>query len=120
MRQPHISTPGTDTFLVAIESFEDGAMHGVLDSVGMKAPARFNSVPSLILMIDNLLDQQEESLQPLIRQIDPSFVPTIELEVLFRHNHSWQGRVRWDSGQKQATFKSVLELLYILEMVFGD
>lgn len=120
MRQPHISTPGTDTFLVSIESFEDGAMRGVLDSVGMKAPVRFNSLPSLIIMIDNLLDQQEESLQPIIRQIDPSFVPTIELEVLFRHNHSWQGRIRWDSGQKQATFKSVLELLFIFEMAFGD
>lgn len=49
MRRPHISTPGTDTFLVSIESFEDGAMRGVLDSVGMKAPARFNSLPSLTL-----------------------------------------------------------------------
>lgn len=120
MRQPHITTPGTDTFLVSIESFEDGAMRGVLDSVGMTAPARFNSLPSLIIMIDNILDQQEEALQPVIRQIDPSFVPTMELEVLFRHNHTWQGRVRWDSGQKQATFKSVLELLIILEMAFGD
>lgn len=120
MRQPHITTPGADTFLIAIESFEDGVMKGVFDSVGMVAPSRFDSLIGLILMIDNILDQQEEALQPVIRQIDPSFAPTIELEVLFRQHHTWQGLIRWDSGQKQATFKSVLELLFILEMAFGD
>lgn len=31
MRQPHIATPGTDAFLVAVESFDDGAMKGVLE-----------------------------------------------------------------------------------------
>lgn len=120
MLQPHIATPGTDTFLIAIDSVEDGSMKGWFDSVGMTAPLSFNSLSSLIIMIDNILDQQEEALQPVIRQIDPSFVPTIELEILFRHNHSWQGRARWDGGLKQATFKSVLELLVIFEMVFGD
>lgn len=120
MRQPHITSPGSDTFLISIESFEDGTMKGVFDSVGMTAPSSFTSLTGLILMIDNILDQQEEALQPVIRQIDPSFVPTIELEVLFRQHHTWQGRVRWDSGQKQATFKSVLDLLFIIEMAFGD
>lgn len=120
MRQPHISTPGSDTFLVRIDSLEDGSMKGALDSVSIAAPLDFNSLTNLIITIDTLLDQQEESPQSSIRQIDPTFVPTIELEVFFRHNHTWQGRVRWDSGQKQATFKSVLELLIILEMALGD
>lgn len=120
MRKPQIATPGTDTFLVQIDSFEDGTMTGVLDSVGMDAPWKFNSIPSLLIYIDSVLDQQEEGSQPTIRQVDAGFVPTIEIEVLFRHNHTWQGRIRWDSNQKQATFKSVLELLVILEAVFGD
>ena len=120
MRQLHVTTPGSDTFFIRVDSYEDGAMKGAFDSVCMAGPCEFNSLPSLIIMIDNVLDQQEEALAPVIRQIDPSFVPTIELEVLFRHNHTWQGRVRWESGQKQATFKSVLELMVILEMAFGE
>lgn len=120
MLQPHVATPGTDTFLVSIDSVEDGTIRGVFDSVGMTAPQSFNGLPSLIIMIDNILDQQEEASHPVIRQIDSSFIPTIELEILFRHNHSWQGRARWDGGLKQATFKSVLELLVIFEMAFGD
>lgn len=120
MRRPQIATPGSETFLIRVDSSDDGCMKGVFDSVGMAGPSRFNSLSSLIIMIDNLLDQQEEALQPSIRQIDPSFVATLEVDVLFRQNHSWQGVVRWDSGQKHATFKSVLELLMIIEMVFGD
>lgn len=120
MRQPHITTPGADTFLVSIESFHNGAMEGMLDSVGMTGPCKYTSLLDLIIMIDNILDQQEEALRPVLRQVDPSFVAAFELEVLFRHHHTWQGRIRWASGQKQATFKSVLELLFILEMAFGD
>lgn len=120
MRQPHIATPGTETFLVRVDSIDNGNMTGVFDSVSMKGPSSFKSLSNLIIMVDNLLDQQEEALSPTIRQIDTAFVPTLELDVLFRQNHSWQGVVRWDSGQKHATFKSVLELLVILEMVLGD
>lgn len=120
MRQPHIASPGTDTFLISIDSYEDGKMTGTLDSVTMSAPVAFSSLPRLIMLIDNILDQQIESLGSTLRPIDPSFNPAAELEVLFRHNHTWQGRIKWDSGQKQATFKSVLELLFIIEMAFGD
>lgn len=120
MRQLQVTAPGSDTFFVRVDSFENDTMKGVFDSVSMSGPSEFKSLVDLILMIDNILDQQEEALEPVIRQVDPSFVPTIELEILFRHNHTWQGRVRWQSGQKQATFKSVLDLLLILEMVFGE
>ena len=114
MRQPHIAPPGADTFLISIDSYEDGKMTGTLDSVIMSAPV------SLIMLIDNILDQQTESLQSILSPIDPAFEPSFELEVLFRQHHTWQGRIKWDAGQKQATFKSVLELLFIIEMAFGD
>ena len=91
-------------------------MTGTLDSVIMSAPVSFSSLPSLIVLIDNILDQQTESLQSILSPFEPSF----ELEVLFRQHHTWQGRIKWDAGQKQATFKSVLELLFIIEMAFGD
>ena len=120
MRQPHIAPPGADAFLISIDSYEDGKMTGTLDSVIMSAPVSFSSLPSLIMLIDNILDQQTESLQSILSPIDPAFEPSFELEVLFRQHHTWQGRIKWDAGQKQATFKSVLELLFIIEMAFGD
>ena len=116
MRQPHIAPPGADTFLISIDSYEDGKMTGTLDSVIMSAPVSFSSLPSLIMLIDNI----PESLQSILSPIDPAFEPSFELEVLFRQHHTWQGRIKWDAGQKQATFKSVLELLFIIEMAFGD
>lgn len=72
MRQPHIAPPGADTFLISIDSYEDGKMTGTLDSVIMSAPVRFSSLPSLIMLIDNILDQQTESLQSILSPIDPA------------------------------------------------
>ena len=63
-------------------------MTGTLDSVIMSAPVRFSSLPSLIMLIDNILDQQTESLQSILSPIDPAFEPSFELEVLFRQHHT--------------------------------
>ena len=45
-------------------------------------------------------------------------VPTFELEILFRQNYSWQGRLRLPKIGKEAVFRSVLELLLIIETFF--
>ena len=44
---------------------------------------------------------------------------TFELEILFRQNYSWQGRLRWPKGQREASFRSVLELLILMETVLA-
>ena len=42
----------------------------------------------------------------------------LELEILFRQNYSWQGRLRLPKIGKEAVFRSVLELLLIIETYF--
>jgi hypothetical protein len=40
---------------------------------------------------------------------------TFEIRILFRRNTSWQGSVRWAEGQKEESFRSVLELLMLMD-----
>ena len=41
-------------------------------------------------------------------------VATFNLRVLFRQNASWQGSLQWLEGHQEASFRSVLELLLLL------
>ena len=39
---------------------------------------------------------------------------TFALRVLFRQNASWQGSVSWMEGNREESFRSVLELLFLM------
>ncbi len=111
MRESRMSPIGTNTFGIFIDKAMDGEIRGRIVGGGAPADSRFTSLTKMILLVDELLDrdQQEERVTTAPRQ------PDFELEVLFRQNYSWQGRLRWLSGGKEATFHSVLELIFILE-----
>ncbi len=42
-------------------------------------------------------------------------VATFTLKLLFRQNASWQGSVLWNEGNSEETFRSVLELLLLMD-----
>ena len=42
-------------------------------------------------------------------------VATLALRVLFRQNTSWQGSVVWLEGKREESFRSVLELLLLMD-----
>jgi hypothetical protein len=42
-------------------------------------------------------------------------IATFTLKLLFRQNVSWQGSVLWHEGNSEETFRSVLELLILMD-----
>ena len=42
-------------------------------------------------------------------------VATLDVRILFRQNASWQGSVTWMEGKREEAFRSVLELLFLLD-----
>jgi hypothetical protein len=44
---------------------------------------------------------------------------TFALRVLFRQNSSWQGSVQWLEGDREESFQSVLELVFLLDSVLS-
>ena len=47
-------------------------------------------------------------------------VATFATKVLFRQNASWQGSISWMEGQREETFRSVLELLLLIDSAMGE
>lgn len=45
----------------------------------------------------------------------PKAMATFKVDVLFRHNSSWQGNLVWLEGGREAQFRSVLELLFLMD-----
>lgn len=47
-------------------------------------------------------------------------VATFATKVLFRQNASWQGSVLWLEGQREEAFRSVLELLFLIDSAISE
>ena len=47
-------------------------------------------------------------------------VATFHVKVLFRQNTSWQGSISWLEGKREETFRSVLELLLLIDSAIND
>ncbi len=45
---------------------------------------------------------------------------TFILEIYDTQNQSWQGKVEWIQGQKKESFRSVMELLRLIDSVVGE
>lgn len=113
MRESRMLPIGTNTFGICIDKSTDGEVHGRITGCGVPQGSSFTSLTKMILLVDDLLDQRPVTEQPVSKAEQPDF----ELEILFRQNYSWQGRLRWLSGGKEATFHSVLELIFTMETV---
>ena len=46
-------------------------------------------------------------------------VATFAVRVLFRQNASWQGSILWVEGDREESFRSVLELIFLLDSAAG-
>ena len=55
-----------------------------------------------------------DALQRAIDAVMPRF-PTFAVRILFRQNASWQGSVTWLEGNREESFRSVLELIFLMD-----
>ena len=56
----------------------------------------------------------EEDVPPPCPAVSRGQLATFSVRVLFRQNASWQGSLQWLEGHQEASFRSVLELLLLL------
>ena len=45
----------------------------------------------------------------------PGAAATFAIRILFRQNASWQGSIRWMEGAQEESFRSVLELIMLMD-----
>ena len=108
---------------MVVTEYHDGVMHGILRHPRVDKPIAVQSLSQCFLTLDSLLDLEgcPDSPLPLVRTIpeEESAIATFQIQVLFREHSTWQGRLVWKDKEQEASFRSVLELMQLLDEILG-
>lgn len=118
---------------VCVDSYKGGGVPaGRIYNSGIEGALTFRCVNQFLLRMEELLDQMRFP-QPFA--VARSFAPggqeaagthggkeetagalaTFTVRVFFRQNASWQGSVTWEETGREQSFRSVLELLLMMD-----
>lgn len=117
--------------IVCVDSYHKGILEGRFYNPGQE-PERFESLSQFLNKMENLLDEQQmpqaytqqrrfaELIEPLECGVPPGSAcrggrATFELQVIFRQHTSWQGVIVWLEKQWEQSFRSVLELVFLMD-----
>lgn len=117
------------TTLVYVDSFTEGVPAGRLRNPGVEGETAFYGVLDFLRKMEALLDllgcpQSFTARRSFVPPAEPALgrdAPAgevraaFELRVMFRRNASWQGSVTWLRDGRREDFRSVLELLLLLD-----
>lgn len=116
--------------IVCVDSYDDGVLKGRFYNPYRVAES-FSSLSQFLLKMEDILDdmQMPQSytsprkfsmlLQPENRAasvpIRKGAKATFELKVIFRQHSSWQGVIVWREQKTEHSFRSVLELVILMD-----
>lgn len=120
------------TVMVYVDSYEKKIPVGRFHIASDQQIRTFHGLTQLLLKINENLDRENfpQSFSELRKFQMPSRdflshssrmsqkrgeVATFSLRILFRQNASWQGSVTWIEGNQEEYFRSVLELISLLD-----
>lgn len=127
------------TTWIKVYSYENKCMQGTIFNPFFEKEMVFENVMQLIFMLERISDSivfPQKAME--LRQFGGNAMPsdkasfdftttadfngkaplaTFELEILFRQNASWQGNVVYAEENLSSAFRSVLELLTLLDSI---
>ena len=123
---------------IVVTSYDDKIICGTLTNPYFGEPRPFKGAIQLLLLMERLqneLDYPEEatqartfykvgSLSPNIHIPPPETeregaeLATFRVSVYFRQNSTWQGSVFWEEQESVANFRSVYELIKLIDSIF--
>ena len=120
------------TIMIYVDSCVDGILSGRFHIASNPEAQSFHGLSQLLLDINANLDRDNfpqsfaelrkfqkptKSTPASLLQTDQKrgTVATFALRILFRQNASWQGSVAWLEGNQEEYFRSVLELIVLID-----
>ena len=121
------------TTLVCIDDYTNKIMRGRIYNPHLPNGVEFAGVMDLLLQMEKMFEDLKcpqafsslrtfrpgngERIAPTeaSKDIREGAVATFSLRILFRQNSSWQGSVMWHEGKTEEPFRSVLELLMLMD-----
>lgn len=119
---------------ISIDNYQNEVMCGSLHHPHFEVPRYFSSTMQLLKLLENLFaetnyPQAYTTLRSFTRHSYSEPVPpaehsgtvaTFHVRVLFRQNASWQGEVLWEEKGLSESFRSVLELLLLIDSALAE
>lgn len=130
------------TTLIKMYSYDNKCMQGTIFNPFFEKEMVFENVMQMITMIERISDSlffPQKAMQ--LRQFADCDQPedkttfdfvttsdfsekfplaTFELEIIFRQNASWQGNIVYAENSLSSSFRSVLELLSLMDSVLSE
>ncbi|MDE6107738.1 MAG: hypothetical protein K2F83_03560 [Oscillospiraceae bacterium] len=119
------------TTVVCIDSYEGCVPKGRFYNPAREGGTAFESLSQLVVEMEDLLDEYQlpQSFAAIRQFSNGSARPgstvedleqrgkkaTFSVRIIFRQNASWQGSVSWLEGKKEENFRSVLELILLMD-----
>lgn len=121
-----------NTTILCIDQYTDQTLVGRAYNSAYNGGVSFRSTIDLLTKLESILEetnapqsyscrrafrpkgdrQQPETIQADLKE---GKVATFSLRIMFRQNSSWQGSLLWHEGRQEETFRSVLELLLLID-----
>lgn len=120
------------TVMVYVDSVEDHIPSGRFHIACNSDMQPFHGLCQLLIHVNQQLDREKfpqsftelRKFQKPSKETDPSVaagsqscgkIATFSIRILFRQNASWQGSVTWLEGKQEEFFRSVLELMVLMD-----
>lgn len=117
---------------ICVDSYENSVPEGRFYNPYMEEGERFHSLTQFLLRMEDLLDDMNlpqastnrrsfahapphEIRFPSITAARKGKLATFRLRILFRQHASWQGSLHWLEKDREESFRSVLELILLME-----
>ena len=120
------------TTVICVDGYENKALSGRFYNPYCEAGESFESLTQMLLKIDDMLNEMRLPQSfTAVRTFAPGGgdlsknapvvaahegkLATFAVRILFRQNASWQGNLLWAEKQMDARFRSVLELVRLMD-----
>ena len=136
--QERIRTDAARTTLVCVDSFGDSVLAGRFYNLGQEGDGHpFRSTIQLLNGIEQILDNanfpqsftavrafgpapEKRAMDSAESRNRKGKLATFSVKVLFRQHTSWQGSVTWLEQDTEQPFRSVLELLLLMDSALSE
>lgn len=126
------------TTMICVDSYDDGVPAGRFYNPACIEGVPFQSLIQLLVKMEDLLDGMSfpqafmvtrtfSKREPDSGERDVSAgmerkgqLATFAVRILFRQNASWQGSVSWLEGEREESFRSVLELVLLMDSAMQE
>jgi len=119
------------TYILTVTGYDDKCLSGILNAPLLDKSYAFQDLVQLLLLMDSLMDEAnfpQHCVAPRAFQSAPSGftlqetlekpshpLATFDINVMFRQNASWQGSILWRDRMLESRFRSVLELVGLMD-----